>query len=163
MFLLSFIILSYSLSSSSPPPTLPSLLLSFDLLMPFSLFLPLLITSFCSSSLYGSTCIHHIYFSLFLLNFIFSALSLSVSQQVKLMVTNPVVRGKWLDPNSSRNVIFSPCAVAHSRAGLRKAIEAWSALCVCMCVYPNFDFSLNALRGTFLLYWTVGSEEWHDR
>jgi len=39
-----------------------------------------------------------------------SILSLS-SQHVKFMVTKSVVRGKWLHPNSSRNVIFSPCAV----------------------------------------------------
>lgn len=128
--------------------TLPDLLMSFP-----SYFLPL-ITSSYSSFLHESTCIHHICFCLSIscsvpfylfLSLCLSlplALSLSLSQQVKLMVTNLlVVRGKWLDPNSSRDVIFSPCAVARIKSGQRKPIEGWLTAreyeFLCVCVYMS--------------------------
>lgn len=74
-----------------------------------------------------------------------------------------------MDPSSSRDVIFSPCAVARIKPGLRKPIGGRLAprermrecvcvcsvlFCVCVCdCFPTLSLNVPVLR-----YWTVCSE-----
>lgn len=66
----------------------------------------------------------------------------TLSQRVKLMVTNSAVSGKWLDPNSSRNVIFSRCSVNQGWRNLLRhgwlCMKVWACVCDCCPTSPCF-------------------------